>query len=68
MSRGRKIIALIIMLAFIAIGVAFMIQRIGAIIGWDQAADGWWIIALLAGLILLTAFLVYRAVSRKLNR
>ena len=56
------------MLAFIAIGVAFMIQRIGAIIGWDQAADGWWIIALLAGLILLTAFLVYRAVSRKLNR
>ena len=29
-----------------------MLQRIGAIIGWDQAADGWWIIALLAGLIL----------------
>jgi hypothetical protein len=55
-------------MAFVAVGVLFMIQRIGAVIGWDKASSGWPVIALLAGLILLVAFLVYMAVRNKLSR
>jgi uncharacterized membrane protein len=68
MSRSSRIFALIVAIVFVAIGVLFMIQRIGAVIGWDKASSGWLVIALLAGLILLIAFLVYMSVRNKLNR
>jgi divalent metal cation (Fe/Co/Zn/Cd) transporter len=68
MSRASRIVALIIAIAFVAVGVIFMVQRIGSVIGWDKASNGWPIIALLAGLILLIAFLVYMSVRNKLNR
>ena len=68
MSRASRVVALIIAIAFVAVGVLFMIQRIGAVIGWDKASSGWPVIALLAGLILLVAFLVYMAVRNKLSR
>jgi len=68
MSRASRIVALIIAIAFVAVGVLFMIQRIGAVISWDKASSSWSVIALLAGLILLFAFLVYIAVRNKLSR
>jgi cytochrome bd-type quinol oxidase subunit 2 len=68
MSTTRRIVALIIMLAFIAVGIGFMIQRIGAVIGWDNAWKSWPIIVLLAALILLTAYFIYMTVKHKLNR
>ncbi len=68
MSTTKRVIALLIMLAFIALGIALMIQRIGAVIGWDNIGGGWWVIVLLSGLILLTALVIYRAVKIKLNR
>jgi len=68
MSRGSRIVALIIALVFVAVGVIFMVQRIGSIIGWEQAAGAWPVIALLAGLILLVAFLIYISVRNRLNR
>jgi di/tricarboxylate transporter len=68
MSRASRIVALIIAIAFVAVGVLFMIQRIGAVIGWDKASSGWPVIVLLAGLILFVAFLVYMTVRNKLSR
>ncbi|RJO62433.1 MAG: hypothetical protein C4542_04230 [Dehalococcoidia bacterium] len=68
MSRSSRIVALIIAIAFVAVGMIFMIQRIGAIIGWDKASSGWPVIVLLVGLILLVAFLVYISIRNKLNR
>jgi len=68
MSRSSRIVAFIVALVFVAVGVLFMIQRIGAVIGWDKAASGWPVIALLAGLILIIAALVYMAMRNKLNR
>ena len=68
MSFRSRIVAFIIALAFVAIGIAFMIQRIGSVIGWDKVGGGWWVIALLAGLILLVAFLIFVSVRNKLNR
>ena len=68
MSRASRIVALIIAIAFVVVGMLFMIQRIGAVIGWDKASNGWPVIALLAGLILFVAFLVYITVRNKLNR
>ena len=68
MSRASKITAFIIAVAVVVIGVLFMIQRIGAVIGWDRAASEWWVIVLLVGLILLMAFLIYTSVRNKLNR
>ena len=67
MSRASRVVALIIAIAFVAVGVLFMIQRIGAVIGWDKSLSGWPVIALLAGLILIVAFLVYMAVRNKLS-
>ena len=67
MSRASRIVAFIIAIAFVVVGVLFMIQRIGAVIGWDKDSSGWPVIALLAGLILLVAFLVYMAVRNKLS-
>jgi uncharacterized membrane protein len=67
MSRASRIVALIIAIAFVAIGVLFMVQRIGAIIGWDKASSAWWVIALLVGLILLVAFIIYISIRNKLN-
>lgn len=67
MSIGRKIVALIIAPAFVAIGIAFMIWRIGSVIGWDNVAGGWWVIVLISGLILFIAFLVYVTVRSKLG-
>jgi hypothetical protein len=68
MSRSSRIVASIVAIVFIIIGVAFMIQRIGDVIGWDRVAGIWWVIALLAGLILLVALFIYIAVRNKLNR
>ena len=68
MPRASRIVALIVAIVFIAVGVLFMVQRIGAVIGWDKASSGWQVIALLTGLILLVAFLVYMAVRNKLSR
>ena len=68
MPLRNRIVALIIALVFVVVGLALMIQRIGDVIGWDNAGGGWWIIALLAVMILLTAFLIYRSVRNKLNR
>jgi len=67
MSRVSRIVALIIAIAFVAVGVIFMAQRIGSVIGGDKASNGWPIIALLAGLILLIAFLIYMSVRNKLD-
>jgi len=68
MSRASKIVALIIAMVFVAVGVLFMVQRIGTVIGWDKVSSGWPVIALLVGLILLIAFLIYISVRNKLNR
>jgi hypothetical protein len=68
MSTAKRIIALVILFAFIVLGIALMIQRIGAVIGWDNVGGEWWIVVLLAGLILVTALVIYRAVKIKLNR
>jgi divalent metal cation (Fe/Co/Zn/Cd) transporter len=68
MSRASRIVALIIAIAFVVVGVLFMVQRIGAVIGWDKASSGWPVIVLLVGLILLIAFLIYKSVRNKLNR
>lgn len=67
MSRSSRIVAFIVAIVFVAVGGLLMVQRIGTVIGWDKAASGWPVIALLAGLILLIAFLVYMAVRNKLN-
>ena len=67
MSRTSRIVALIVATAFVAIGVLFALQRIGDVIGWDKASSGWPVIALLLGLILLVAFLVYISIRNKLN-
>ena len=67
MSRASRIVAFIIAIVFVAIGLLFMFQRIGAVIGWDKASSGWWVIALLVGLISLVSFLIYFAVRNKLN-
>jgi divalent metal cation (Fe/Co/Zn/Cd) transporter len=68
MSRASRIVALIVAIAFVAVGMLFMIQRIGAVIGWDKASGAWPVIAILAGLILFVAFLVYMTVRNKLSR
>ncbi len=68
MSRSSRIVALIVAIVFVAVGVLLMVQRIGSVIGWDKASSGWPVIAFLAGLILLIAFLVYMSVRNKLNR
>ena len=68
MSPGRRIAALIIAIAFVAVGVVFMIQRIGSVIGWDRASSSWPVIVLLVGLILVVAFFIYMSVRNKLNR
>jgi hypothetical protein len=64
---GNRILTVIIALAFIAIGVAVMVQRIGAVIGWSNAGRDWPIFVLLVILILVIAFIVYRTVSGKLS-
>jgi hypothetical protein len=68
MSLGSRILTLIIAVAFIAIGVAVLIQRIGVVIGWDNASHAWPVVGLLILLILLIAFLVYRTVGDKMSR
>lgn len=67
MSRMSHIVAFVIAVVFIAIGVLFMVQRIGAVIGWNSVSGDWWVITLLIGLILLVAFLIYLAVRNKLS-
>ncbi|MCL2281062.1 MAG: hypothetical protein FWC25_00160 [Dehalococcoidia bacterium] len=68
MSIRRKIIAVIIALVFAVLGIGLMAWRIGEEIGWGKAADAWWFVVIIALVILLVAFLVYHAVSSKLNR
>jgi uncharacterized membrane protein len=68
MSTAKRIVAVVIMIAFVVLGIALMIQRIGAVIGWENVGGGWWIIVLLTALILVTAFVIYGAVKNKLNR
>ena len=68
MSRAGRIAALIIALVFIGIGVAFMVERIGEVIGWENAGSGWWIIAIIILLIVLVAFLIYLSVRSRLSR
>lgn len=67
MSLRSRIVALIIALAFIGIGIAFMVVRIGEVIGWENASSGWWVIAIIVALILLVAYFVYLSVRNKLN-
>jgi uncharacterized membrane protein HdeD (DUF308 family) len=68
MSLGARILTLIIAVAFIAIGVAVLINRIGVYIGWENAGRDWPVIAAIIILILLIALIVYTSVSRKLPR
>jgi uncharacterized membrane protein len=68
MSLGARILTLIIAVAFIAVGVAVLINRIGVYIGWENAGRDWWVIAAIIILILLIALIVYISVSRKLPR
>ena len=68
MSLGARILTLIIAFAFIAIGMAVLIQRIGAVIGWENAGRDWPVFVLIIILILLIAFIVYKTVSRKITR
>jgi hypothetical protein len=68
MSRRSNIVALIIALIFVAVGVFFMMQGIGSVIGWEQASSNWPVMALLAGLILLVTFIIYVTVRNKLSR
>ena len=68
MSMRTRIITFIIALAFIAIGVAVLIQRIGAVIGWDNASRDWPIFVVIILLVLLIAFIVYRTVGNKISR
>jgi hypothetical protein len=67
MSLRSRIVAFIIAVVFVVLGVLLMIQRIGAVIGWNNAASGWWVIVLLVGLMVLMAFIIYIAVRNKLN-
>jgi putative flippase GtrA len=68
MSLGSRILTLVIAAAFVAVGVAVLIQRIGAVIGWDNAARDWWVFVLIILLILLITFIVYRTVSARISR
>ena len=68
MSLGARILTLIIAFAFIAIGMAVLIQRIGAVIGWENAGRDWPVFVLIIILIILIAFIVYKTVSRKITR
>jgi len=64
----NKIVASIIALTFVVLGVGMLLWRIGDVIGWEDAAGGWGIIALLVLLIILVAFFIYRAISGRLVR
>jgi cytochrome bd-type quinol oxidase subunit 2 len=68
MSRASRIAAFVMAIAFVTVGAIIMIQRVGAIIGWDKAWSDWPIIMVLIGLILFVALLIYMSVRNKLNR
>ncbi len=68
MSLGTRILTLVIAVAFIAIGVAVLIQRIGAVIGWENTGRDWPVFAFIILLIFLIAFIVYKTVGRKISR
>ncbi len=67
MSLGARILTLIIAFAFIAIGVAVLINRIGVYIGWENVGSAWPVLALIVMLIIVTAFIVYKTVGRKIS-
>ena len=67
MSLGTRILTLIIALAFIAIGVAVLIQRIGAVIGWENAGRDWPVFVIIIILIFVIGFIVYKTVGRKIS-
>ncbi len=68
MSSGARVLTLIIAFAFIAIGVAVLINRIGVYIGWENVGSGWPVIAAIIVLICVIAFIVYKTVGRKITR
>jgi hypothetical protein len=68
MSRASRIIAFLLTLAVVFGVVAFMLWRIGGVIGWDSASRDWPVIVLLVALILIVAFFMYVTVRGKLNR
>jgi len=68
MSVRRRIIAILIALLFAGLGIALMLQRIGDVIGWDDASNAWWVIAIISLFVLLVAFLIYRTVSNRMSR
>ena len=67
MSSGARVLTLIIAFAFIAIGVAVLINRIGVYIGWENVGSAWPVLALIVMLIIVTAFIVYKTVGRKIS-
>ncbi|MCL2679067.1 MAG: hypothetical protein FWF18_02045 [Dehalococcoidia bacterium] len=68
MSIARKIAAVILLLVIMAAVIAFMIIRIGDIIGWDKALDSWPMVVLLAVLVLLVCWLIVLVIRSRMNR
>jgi hypothetical protein len=48
--------------------IAFMIIRIGDIIGWDKALDSWPMVVLLVVLVLLVCWLIVLVIRSRMNR
>jgi hypothetical protein len=62
-----RISALVIILVIIALVLAFMAQRIGAVIGWDDARGAWPLIAVFALIVLIIGWFMFIAIRNKLN-
>jgi hypothetical protein len=63
-----RISALVITITIVAVVIAFMLWRIGTVMGWDQARSAWPVIAALTVIVLLVGWFIYIAVRNKINR
>ena len=64
----KRIAALVASILIVAAVLAFMVQRIGAVIGWDRARNSWPVIVVLVAVVLLIGRFAYLAVRNKISR
>ena len=63
-----RITAVVVTIAIVAIALVFMVFRIGAVVGWEQASSAWPLIALLTIMLLVIGWFIFIAVRNKLER